>query len=398
MFAVWREGDGSDSEVWFASAPAPGQPWGAPLQVTNDKAYSEYPLVGVTGEKVWVSYHSDISGLADLKYDLESADNGRTWREAVAMPSLEQVTDHAWVEMNFSLQWSRSNYHPHNTYIYVNGIEVGKLENTVPEGTYVFPVPKEAVFCGAAAAGSNLVSVKVEGMNGANYSAASKCRLIIGRRLTQLPVVAGSQAEADLLAGHSGSNLNHNKPDLALAANSMGELADRVEQGQTIEVKLKALNLGEASATDVRVGLYSLDPRDPMVDRAKARLAEERIGELKPGEAREVKLAFKFDTKRTPRIYAAVQGKEEDYWTEDNVWGISFTEGESEAVPPLLGTDIPDVFSAPQLLDLVNLPDIPMLQELLSLPNFSSLVKVPGVQLPDINDLGSLLKRRLLRR
>jgi hypothetical protein len=129
-----------------------------------------------------------------------------------------------------------------------------------------------------------------------------------------------------------------------------------------------------------------------MADLAKTKLAEELLGDVKPGDLQEAKLTFKFDAKRTPRIYAAVQGKEEDGWPADNVWGLSFTAGESSEPTPLLGTDIPNVFGAPQLLSYVNLPNIPSLQDLVNLPDFSSLTGLGNLQLPDLKGIGDVLK------
>lgn len=387
LLAVWREGEGSASEVWFAGSPGAGRPWGAPVQVTNDNAYSEYPVVGAIDNIVWVAYGSDINGLTDLTYVKQSTDGGQTWSEAVAQPSLEDVAGPAWVEVNFSLQWPRNVYHPHSTYIYVNGTEVGRLENTVPEGTYVFPVPVGVVSSGATGPRPNRISFKIEGMNHADYVVAAQCRLIVSRRFTQLPVVAASQAEADRLAPTCGVGLNHDRADLVLCANLTGGLSDRLQAGQSVPVKLQVRNLGEAPATGVRVGLYTADPRDPLADLSRAKLAEQTLGVVKPGESREVPLSFKFDPRRTSRVYAVVRGNEEDAWPEDNTWALSFTAGESKEPTPLLGTDIPNVFAAPQLATFVSLPNVPALQDLIALPDFGSLDGIRGIQLPSLSDL-----------
>lgn len=393
LYSVWREGDGEDSQAWFATAPGPGQAWSAPLQINSGKGYAEYPLVNAAQKMVWVTWHSDASGVADLKYYRESADNGRTWSDPVTLPSMEEVAQSAWVEINFALQWPRSHYQPHTTVICVNGTEVGRLEKTVPEGTYLFPVRPALVHCGATGPESNVISVRAEGINRANYVRAARFRLIISRRFTQVPLIAGSQAEADQLAAHAGVGLNHDQPDLALTANHMGPLPETPKQGQNIAVTLQVQNLGEGLATEAAVVLYCADPRDPLADLGKARLADQRLGEMKPGEVRQVNLAFRFDSKRTSRVWVAARSKEEDAWPGDNVWALSLTAGEEPRATPLLGTDIPDAFSAPQLLNVVRLPALPSLTELVSLPNFGSLVG--GVSAPSLPDLGGVLQSQL---
>jgi hypothetical protein len=236
LCSVWREGDSEDSEVWLARCPADGQPWAPATQMTNDKAYSEYPLVWLEHDLLFMSYHSDLSGLADLKYVRQSKDNGDTWGEPVAQPSLENVAGRAWVEINFALQYARSSYHPHDTTVFLNGVQIGKLEHTIPEGTYVWEAPPGVADCGAAGIRANHIRVKVDGLNGANYILAGKCRLIVQRRYTQLPVVASSQAEADTLAQSGGTTLNHAMPDLALAANAIAGLPNQLSPGQKIEL------------------------------------------------------------------------------------------------------------------------------------------------------------------
>jgi len=224
-YSVWREGDGDQSEVWFSRCPDVGQPWIAPRQLTNDKVYSEYPLVWITDNTLFTSYHTDSNGVIDLKYIQTSTDGGNTWNESIAQPSLEtNAAGRAFVEINFSLQNPRSTYHPHDTTVFLNGVQIGKLEKTIPEGTYVWEAPEGVAKCGAQGLAYNNISLKVTGINGANYILAGNCRLIIQRRYTQLPVVAGSQVEADNLEKTNGVTLNHSEPDLALAANAITTL------------------------------------------------------------------------------------------------------------------------------------------------------------------------------
>lgn len=62
---------------------------------------------------------------------------------------------------------------------------------------------------------------------------------------------------------------------------------------------------------------------------------------------------------------------------------------------PLLGTDIPNVFGAPQLINLADLPNVPALTDLITLPDFKSLAGIRNLQLPNLADIGDALKSRI---
>ena len=121
------KGEGSASEIWFASSPTSGAPWSAPRQITQDQVYSEYPAIGLGGDGLWIRYHSDSSRVADMAYVVTSADGGATWGEAVMLPTHQSAIERAWVEVNFALQSPDQVYAPHDTQILVNGVEVGNI-------------------------------------------------------------------------------------------------------------------------------------------------------------------------------------------------------------------------------------------------------------------------------
>ena len=387
LYAVWRGGDGAQSEIWFVRSFDGGQTWSRPVQLTKDKFYSEYPLVGWNESGLWVSYHSDISGVADLKYVRVSQDKGETWTNPITMPSMEETAEEAWLEVTFSLQWPRSNYQLHNTSVSVNGRLVGEIRNKVPEGTFIFKVPPEIVNISPTEMGYNEIKIEAEGLNQADYVMLAKTRLIVKQKFAQVQVMARSQSEADDLAQKSSGEWNHSHPDLALAANEIPPLPGSLKIGQKVDLPLLVYNLGEVKATGIKIAVYRVDPRDPTVNKEKARLAEKTLSDIPPGGRIEGSLSFKFDRKRTPRVYVAVRSREQDFNYEDNVWGLSFTAGESYLPTPLLGTDIPNIFYAPDLISFVNLPNIPALEDLITLPNFESLVSYPGWRLPDFKKI-----------
>jgi hypothetical protein len=391
FFSVWREGEGQESEVWFSKGSDGGSIWTPPKQLTRDDAYSEYPLVGVDGPILWVSYHSNISGVADLKYVMVSRDQGETWGEPVTMPSLRGEVRNAWLEVNFTLEWPRSHYHAHDTYVSFNGTRVGAIEGTVPEGTYVFKVPPELVVTSPTEIGFNEVKIQTKGLNHADYIMTTDTRLVVEQPFLQVPVAANSQAEADKLAPNTGGDLNHSKPDLVLAADRIQQLPDRLSSGLNTTLNLRVYNLGDAPATMTKIAAYKADPRDPDVQKDRMKLAEKTLPQIGPDSYQDVDLSFKSGLKPPPRVYVAVQCKEEDFYYGNNAWGLSFTSGDEGEPSPLLGTDIPNVFYAQGLMDLIHIPDTPALEDLVSLPDFSELVSLPGLGPPNIDDIKNSL-------
>jgi len=158
---------------------------------------------------------------------------------------------------------------------------------------------------------------------------------------------------------------------------------------------LQVYNLGEGTASEVRVCVYSADPRDPMVDLKSFKLSEVLVGTVPPDQMVPVNVSFKYDPTHAPRVYAAVYSKEKDYQTTDNIWGFSFTKGESDQLSPLFGTDIPNVLRAPDLVSLVSLPNVPALMDLVSLPGLDKLMGKANLQLPNIGSLKDSLEGKL---
>jgi len=383
VYSVWREGDGDASEIWFSRCPSVGGKWTAPKQLTNDKVYSEYPLIWVNSKTLFASYHTDVDGVTDLKYVMGSHDGGDTWGERLANASMEaDAGGRAFVEINFALQNPRSTYHPYTTTVFINGVQIGKLENIIPEGTYIWEVPAGVANCSAQGTEYNNINIKFAGVNGAHYILATNCRLVVQRRYTQLPVVAGSQIEADELAKKSGVSLNHSAPDLALAANAITSLPVTLQPGKSLELPLSVYNLGEATANEVKVCLFAADPRNPILDLKSLNVVD--VGTVNPGEMKPVSISFRYDPANIPRVYAAVYSKEKDFNDSDNTWGFSFTKGESDQISPLFGTDIPNVLQAPDLVSLVSIPNVPGLLDLVSLPGLDKLLGKTDFHIPGI--------------
>lgn len=395
LFAVWREGEGNNSEIIFAKSKNKGFTWTSPKQLTHDNSYSEYPLIATDGKNLFVSYHSNISDVANLKYVISSLDEGETWGEPIILPSFDGQIEDAWLEVKFILKWPRNHYQPHDTFIYFNGTQVGAIKNIVPEGIYVFKIPPEIIVASPIEIGFNEIKIETKGLNQANYILTTDTRLVIKQRFLQIPVVATSQAEADQLVKKITGPVNHAKPDLVLAANSLSNLPGKLLPGLKTTLNLRVYNLGEAPATKAKLSVYSADPRSIDFRKEKATLAEKTFSIISAGSFEEVNLSFNPGIKPPPRLYLVVQSNEEDVDFKNNLWSLSFSSGEPGVVTPLLGTDIPHIFYAPELIDLIAIADLPSMLDLISLPQFSELVSLPNLRPPDIQTIKNSLINHL---
>lgn len=394
-FAVWREGDGHASEIWFSRLPAGASEWTEPKALTKDAVYSEYPLVWLEGRSLYASYHRDAKGLIDLKYILASDDGGETWREARALPSLQaDPIQRAYLQVRFSLQNPRASYQPFDSFVFVNDVKVGELRHVVPEGIYVFEVPPGAVEATAQGLGRNRIRFRFDNLGGGHYILATDARLTARRRYTQRTVVASSQAEADELVERTGFGLNHSTPDLALGTDPASSFPVIVLPGQKIDVRLQVFNVGEGVANDVRVAVYSADPRG-LTSPESEKLGELRLGSIGPGQVKPAVFAIPYNPSRMPRLYGIVSAKEKDYYPGDNISAFSFAKGESNRLPPLFGTDIPDLVRAPDLLHIVSIPNARGLSDMLSIPGLDKLLGRPGFGPLDVASVNGALQGKL---
>ena len=397
LHVVWREGEGAASEVWHTKIVK--QTAQAPQRLTDDNAYSEYPVIDCMEDALSVTYHSDSNSVTDLMYRMTSADGGKSWSAPAALPSAQSAIEHAWLQVTFHLENSREEYPPFSAHFLVNGTEVGVIRDTVLEGIYLFPVPRELVRGAMGRLAGNTIEVKIDDPMQGHFIYSSEQRLIAKWGYTQLPVVAASQQQADRIAKSAGVDRNHTQPDLVLTANAMPKLPAELKAGDKLPLVFQVYNIGETPATNVVFDLYGGEKFDPM-EKTKP-ITTQKLGTIAPGQSVEIKYTFVFDPQRTPRVHAVLRAKEEDFHPADNTWAVSFTLGEAGTLPPTVGTDTPHLFYTPDLLDAVNIPNLSRLSNLVSLPSFIDMLQLPELpvlpqfQVPDLKDFSGKLTNRI---
>lgn len=196
-------------------------------------------------------YSGDEVSEADLARVFELAATGRT---------STRVTQ-ASVLLRFELPRGRCPIGPHTTVIKLNGAEVGRLVDTVPEGLYRFPAPASAVsFFGAMPSGNDL-GIDTVGLNTGHLIRALDAQLAIEAPVHGELVVAADQASADALVAAL-ATANHARPDLVLTTNAVPFL-DRatITDATLVSLPIEIWNLGVAASSATKLGVYAQDPR-----------------------------------------------------------------------------------------------------------------------------------------
>lgn len=162
----------------------------------------------------------------------------------------------AWLEMGFTLPWSRSSYHPHNTDIVLNGRVIGRLEDVIPEGNFSFRIPPDALrFDDNGMPGENEIGINSRHLRGGHYVVNSDFRFKY--RLTATPVwtVASSGGEArEALTALNGVAID--APDLSISTSELWLDAPlKTKAGDPVAVEIPVRNLGASSVAQAVLAL-----------------------------------------------------------------------------------------------------------------------------------------------
>jgi hypothetical protein len=210
------------------------------------------------GEVRWVGDDTDSDTLVDFVH-ADVGDDGIFEYSAILEGDRWRKTNlvEAWLEMGFSLPWNRSSYHPHDTDIVLNGVVIGSLRDTIPEGNYSFRIPPQALrFDDTGRPVDNHVGISSKHLRGGHYVVNSDFRFKF--RLTATPVwtVAKSEAEARRLVANVGG-VSIAAPDLSLSSSELWLDAPlETKDGDTVRVEVPLRNLGSVPVFNAEVALF----------------------------------------------------------------------------------------------------------------------------------------------
>ncbi|MGB8780532.1 MAG: CARDB domain-containing protein [Candidatus Bathyarchaeia archaeon] len=156
--------------------------------------------------------------------------------------------------VKFSLPWPMDTYRHHNVRLYINGVEIGNLTNTIPQGYYIFPFNSSLLNYAANGPSENTITMKMDNLNGGHYVVTSDWEIILQLKQIALTVVASNQTEADSLVEQL-SGAVACLPDFNVAP-GLAFSTSQPREGQSITITANVLNLGTVGMSYVPVDLY----------------------------------------------------------------------------------------------------------------------------------------------
>lgn len=307
-----------------------------------------------------------------------------------------------YIAATFSLPYGRDIYTPHDTRILLNGHLIDEIANTIPEGTYIWPIDRRIL----NRDGKNIISTKIEGINEADYILANKFRLIAPvTQMDPIFVVASSQEEADRLSVDL-PYINHNRPDLVTLANSIHDLPRDPEPGQKIRFNATIMNIGVEPTPLSSLHVLTSDPtqKKPADLNLNERIAlsfKQQISKrfhvteliepisippLQPSEKVELPIEIIYQPGKVTRLYLVSDIERGDFDPSNNIMTLTLVS--QDFVSPLAGIDWPQMMHVPILMRIIDLPNTPTVDSMVATQLSSLIDKVPYLMdLKEFRDL-----------
>lgn len=169
-------------------------------------------------------------------------------------PPSADVTEAAAV-VQFSLPWPIETYRPHNVHLFINGVQIGELMDTIPDGYYIFPFNSSLLNYVPGELTMNTITMKIDNLNGGHYVVTANWEIILCIRQVTLSVVAANQSQANsLLQQMSGTVAS--LPEFAIYPEGTNCSNPQPLVGQNLTFSAKVFNFGTVGMSYVPVDLY----------------------------------------------------------------------------------------------------------------------------------------------
>ena len=153
-----------------------------------------------------------------------------------------------------------SSYRPFNTIIYLNGHEIGRIENTVPHGYYIFNADPSILNYASTGVGENVITLDVENMNRGYYVPLEGYKVYILFKEISIPVCAENQSEANRIASQLVGAMRR-KPDFAVFSWDIEFSNVSIVAGEPVIINAEIYNLGTSGSCDVVVQFFDDDTK-----------------------------------------------------------------------------------------------------------------------------------------
>ena len=145
-------------------------------------------------------------------------------------------------------------YAPFDTHVYVNNHKVGTLENTVPDGHYMFECDPSVFNYAKDGVASNLIVLDSPTMNRGYYISTSGVKVTFISTFVKIPVIAATQEEANAIVANM-SGMMRNMPDFGMYPEDIRFSKTKPEENEGITINATIYNFGTAGAGTVSIQL-----------------------------------------------------------------------------------------------------------------------------------------------
>lgn len=242
--------------------------WRSGTDTTGDGRINHWSFVDEVEGVHWLG--EDTSG--DGQIDYVSADVGFDGQFDFAALRTERGWERTslldvWIETAFTHPSQRASYDPYDVDVVLNGVVVGALRQTLPEGNHRFRIPPTALnFNDQGIPAQNQLEVRSRGMGRGSYGMSSDFQ--VRTRLTSTPIwTVAESREAALETVRATPGLMLDTPDYSVASDTLElELPDVLAEGAIATLTVPIRNLGVAPGGLVGVALSRAEGRSEHIE------------------------------------------------------------------------------------------------------------------------------------
>ena len=147
-----------------------------------------------------------------------------------------------------------SSYRPFNTFVMLNGHEIGRIDNAVPEGYYLFKADPSFINYATTGVSENTLTLDVENMNRGYYVPLGDYKIYILFKKLSMPVCAANQSEANqIIMGLSDAMTHEHSSDFYISSRDIAFSPDVPIVGDVVNISITIYNFGTIDRIEVPV-------------------------------------------------------------------------------------------------------------------------------------------------
>lgn len=285
------------------------------------------------GDVLWLGDDTNADGVVDFVhadvgedgiFDYSAFYKDEKWRQTNLME--------AWLEMGFSLPWSRNSYHEHSVDIVFNGQGIGSIRDQIPEGNYSFIIPPQLIkFNANGLPEGNKIGIQTSHLRGGHYVVNSDFRFKFRMTATPMLAVGRTPAEARLrLKGYA--QVSNTGMDISISsANVRVEGSEKPKAGDPMMAVVPLRNLGSMAASRVEVVINRTLP-----DGSKQALGRTTVLQPRLDGITEARISFNAPGGENSLEIVVDPNKKLDEFDRSNNFARYVLKAEGDSTPPVV--------------------------------------------------------------